>query len=200
MHSNVFGFPWALTETTKNKGYGFRTVQQEEREHIARGADAITLRTRTGQDFVIRSKNKKGEPYGVRKEETETLGVMQVIRPATAPQPAPSSSNPTYSYQPAFNAGYLRRLMPAYRQHMMPPPAPIHMPMNVPPYMAQYGFQNPSSGHPYLAASPKTLLPALRAPPAYGQPSMPGPEHHENTKTARPQPYPSAAKEGEKQT
>ena len=57
--SNVFGYPWALKEIAKTKGYWFRTIQREEWEHIARGADAITLRTCSGQDFVIRSKKRR---------------------------------------------------------------------------------------------------------------------------------------------
>ena len=110
--SNAFGYPWAMKVIAKNKGFWFRTIQQEEWEHIARGANAITLRTRTGQDFVIRSKNKKGEPYGVRKEDTETPWVMQVIGAAFAPQPAPPTGISTCGYQPTLNAGYMGALMP----------------------------------------------------------------------------------------
>ena len=111
--SNVFGYPWALKEMAKTKGYWFRMIQREEWEHIARGADAITLRMRSGQDLVIRSKNKKGEPYGAygKKDDMETPGVVQVIRPAAAPQPAPTTGNPNsnFSYQPPFMGP-----MPAY--------------------------------------------------------------------------------------
>ena len=79
----------------------------------------------------------------------------------------------------------------------MPPPALAHMPMHMPPYMAHYGYQSPTGGYPYPAPPAKSLLPALPAPPACSQPSVPGPERHEATKMARPQPYPPAAKEGE---
>ena len=120
--SNAFSYPSALTETAKNKGYGFRTVQREEWHHNARGADPITMRTCTRRDFVIHSKNKKGEPYGLKKEETETPGVMQIIRPAAAPQRAPPANTPTYTYQPAFNAGIMSARMPTYQQQMMPRP------------------------------------------------------------------------------
>ena len=126
------------------------------------------MRTRTRQDFVIRSKNKKGESYGVKKEDTETPGVVQVIRPATEPPPAQPTGISTYGYQPAFNARYMGAVMPAYQRQMIPPPAPIQMPMNMPPYMTQYGFQNPTGGHPYPAPPAKTLLLALPAAPAYG--------------------------------
>ena len=83
--------------------------------------------------------------------------------------------------------------MLAYQQQMMPPLAPVHITMNMPPYMAHYGFQSPTDGHPYPEPPAKSLLPALPALPAYGQPSMPRPERHEAAKMARPQPYPPAA-------
>ena len=70
------------------------------RVHHMTDIHAITLRTRSGQEFVIRSKNKKGEPYRVKKEDTETPVVMQVIRPALHPNwPDQPASPPTATSQ-----------------------------------------------------------------------------------------------------